>query len=385
MNQKLSLSMTGIILSLAMLMGCGKPSSETMPQETKPAEANPTHLEETIADNHLVDADVYAPEFPISRTHVLHPLSLAPEEALRIITADETAACNVADNGYGGLKGTTDSGESITVDAGFISYGYLDGERLGRYGEMENLIQLYYAEQPTENNSVLDFMSMEDAISKAETMLKKMGIPYDAEVQFCGGLTHDQMMNYQQELLEKDKTLPYPEYDCFGNIPVLTDLTDADDAYYIKFGFRYDDLPVYGFDPEPNVGTVDGVTTPFGAYAEILMTRNGVAGFTSMGVYQITQSSNGDPLLTAMDALELYKSYWSERLRPMDEEYWRVNAIYLEYVPRYVDDALILTPYWCVCQKDQYTNSLSGLKEWSPWPSGMRFNAQTGGDLAYGG
>ena len=377
-----TLKLTGLTMALSLLAGCGEQAN--VPQEPgQELLPNPQHIEQVIRDNHLVDATVYAPEFPVSRTHSLQSMQFDPETALHTILPDDHSDFTTESGEFDRTVLTTGSGYSITASPGELYLSLTDLDRNNRYGEMENLMERYSGSHKEAASGDLDFMTMDQAVAAGCELLQDLGVSYTPKLQLSVGMRHDQIMAYQQELLERDKTLEFPEYDAFNNITMLNDLTQDDDGYYIVFGFTCDDLPIYGYSSEPNISYTDGVFPPYGTYARLLITRSGIQSLLLVGMTQPVQSANGQPLITAQEALDLYIAYHEEHMQPVPEDQWAVPAIYLEYIARHTDNGDVLTPYWCVVTKSKITNTLTDEQSWG-YPSGMRLNAQTGGNYAYG-
>lgn len=391
MDKGLTVKLISTLLMLSMLTGCvGEETQKTQPDTEQKissvdqAAANPKTIDLELKENHHVHATVYAPEHPISRTYELKPLDIDAETALKVLLPEDTSPfTKETDEEFGRVSLTTQAGHKIMIDRDIVSLGFQDLDKDGKYGEILGLIELYWDEFPEKEPENLDFMTAEEAIAKGEQLLADLGVPYTPEVQFCGSMTHEQLMAYQQERLARDADMEFPDYDPFGKVAKLTDLTAEDDSYSIFYGFSYDDLPVYGCKGEPAIGTRDNVFPPMGTYAQVLISRSGLTSFMLIGAYAIDQSTNEGPLLTADEAVGLYQAYWDETLQPMPEEDWLVDSVYLEYIPKHEGDVLVLTPYWCIVNKSKYTNTLTGKEEWSHG-AGMRYNALTGGDFANG-
>lgn len=390
MNKRLTVSLTSVLLILSMLVGCGgnvsqhppKPSTEQAPISA----ANPKTIDLELQENHQVHATVHAPEHPVGRTYALEPLSLDAEAALKILLPEDTSSVTrEEDQEFGRVILTTQAGHKIITYEDSISLGFHDLDKDSKYGEIIRLIELYHDEFPEKEPENLDFMTMEQAIAKGKQLLSDLGVPYTPVAQLCGAMTHEQLMAYQKERLARDTTMEFPDYDPFGKVAHLTDLTAAEDSYSIFYGFSYDDLPIYGYKGEPSIASYNDTFPPVGAYAHVLISRSGMTSFTLMGAYQITPTGSETTPLTANEAIKLYQSHWEEKLQPIPEEYWLVDSMYLEYIPQFADDSkVVLMPYWCIVTKSRYTNTRTGKEELSHIGSGMRFNALTGGDYANG-
>lgn len=212
--------------------------------------------------------------------------------------------------------------------------------------------------------------------------MRDLGINLQPEVQINCGLSHEQLLSYQQEMIAADAQMEYPRYDPFGNVYRLGDLTEDSDSYFLKFGFSCENIPVLGYSNEPNFEMKNNAFPPMGSSAEMVISRQGLQKFQIYGACRVLESSEPVPVLSAEDAIAKYAEKWRESLQPVPEEKWEVRHLYLEYVPVYTDEGGILTPYWCIVPMWQSLHS-EGKDAWSIL-GGTRYNAITGGDFAYG-
>lgn len=337
-----------------------------------------------IKDNHQIHASVYAPDLNECPSYRLEPIQFDPKVAVRILLPEDNSTYTIEyDDRRNQTVLSTESGNIIYARS--ISLMYMrDDTESNKFDAIGDLLTRYAEAHPEKQTDSLDFMTMDDAILMAEKMLKDLGICWQPVLQTSMGMDHQKMMQYQQELYAADKNLEYKTYDPFGKVYVLENLTEADDAYILRFGFMYNDLPIFGFDNEPSVQFQDGVLPPSQSYAEIIITRDGVRYFDMIGGYRIVETYESKPILSAEDAVEMYKEKWDMTLMPMPEDNWRVPLLYLEYLPVTTDDGKVLIPYWCFAREAELTNTKTGEKFWTAL-GGIRLNAFTGEEHAYGG
>lgn len=388
------------ILITASLTACNNPEStkeiittnhagDTEPSEVVRTEnsVEPNYskkIDLALKENHQIHAAVYAPEIDVCSSYKLEALQIDPEAAAKILFPEDSSSYTVE---YDERREQT----VLSTEMGNILYArpisllfMRDGEESNKYDAIGDLLKRYAEAYPEKQKNSLDFMTMDDAISLGEKILKDLGVCWQPVLQTSMAMNHQEMMQYQEELFAADENLEYQTYDPFDNVYVLGNLTQEDDAYLLRFGFTFNNLPIFGFDNEPSVQFQDGVFPPSASYAEIIITRNGVRYFDMIGGYRIAETYESKPILSAEDAVEKYKEKWDMTLMPMPEDKWRVSSLYLEYLPIATDDGKVLIPYWCFAREAELTNTLTGEKVWTAL-GGIRINAFTGEEHAYGG
>lgn len=337
-----------------------------------------------LKENHQIHAAVYTPEIDECSSYKLEALQIDPETAAKILFPEDSSPYTVE---YDERRDQT----VLSTEMGNILYTRpisllftRDGVESSKYDAIGDLLMRYAEAYPEKQKDSLDFMTMDDAISLGEKILKDLGVCWQPVLQTNMAMNHQELMQYQEELFAADENLEYQTYDPFDNVYDLDNLTQEDDAYLLRFGFAYNTLPIFGFDNEPSIQFHDGVFPPSASYAEIIITRDGVRYFDMIGGYRIVETYESKPILSAEDAVEKYKEKWDMTLMPMPEDNWRVPLLYLEYLPITTDDGKVLIPYWCFAREAELTNTKTGEKFWTAL-GGIRLNAFTGEEHAYGG
>lgn len=406
MKRNVCAALTFSLLSLLILGGCqdNYTSKETLTAIASSAEAtlppatendstaavNETPLKRInleLKENHQIHAEVYAPDIQELPSYKLEPLQFDPQAVAAVLIPDDSSPFTLD---YDEMRKssflTTENGNVLRIGSSSIYlYRNQDQGDPAKFSKDDTILKLLteYAESnPDHQNISLDFMTMEDAIQRAENIFKELGICWQPVLQTSIGMDHQQIMQYQQERL--------PEYEGMElqKTPVLNNLTQEDDAYLLIFGFSYDAVPIYGFPQEPDLEIGSDSPIPVYMSAEMIITPQGITSFSLTGGYKIVET-DVRPLLSAEEAVAKYKQKWDSTILPLADENWKVYAIYLEYITKWADGSPYLTPYWCLGRESMITNRLTGETVWSREAgfsgNGARFNAFTGEELLYGG
>lgn len=381
--------MIGALCILSLLSGCGEkeqPMLENQNDAALPVTTQAAHADQTassseridlvIKENHQVHAQVYAPDLSeVKIATVEHP-EFDPEQAFKILCPqDQSARTTEYDEAYQETIVTSESGHVIRGGGAGLNLSNQDENTNKKYDEMCHLLEIYAKEHP-DQQSDLSFMTRDEAIAKGKQILKDLGINLQPEVETCSALDHVQLQAYQQELLAADAQMEYAEYDPFNNVPILENLTEADDSYRVKFYFSYNGVPVYGPTQAPNIRIYNNSFPPFPFTAEMMISGNEITYFAMNGAFRIVGDNAQGKILTAEEAVNVYAEKWGQTVKPVPEETWRVNSVYLEYLPKGEGDTRKLIPYWCIVIGSPYTDTRTGEEVWSN--SGERFNAITG-------
>lgn len=406
MKRNVRAVLTLSLLSLLILAGC---HNNNAPKETLVATAIPTEtplspiteidpttaVNETsleqidleLKENHQIHAAVYAPDIQELPSYKLDPLQFDPQAVAVVLLPDDSSPFTVD---YDEIRKsstlTTENGNVLRIGSSSI-YLYRnqdqgDPEKFSKDDTILNLLTEYAQSNPDHQNDSLAFMTIEEAIQRAENIFKELGLCWQPVLQTSIGMDHQQIMQYQQERV--------PEYDgiALQKTPALDNLTQEDDAYLLTFGFSYNAVPIYGFSQEPNIELRSDSPIPVYMSAEMIITPQGITSFNLTGGYKIVET-DVRPLLSAEEAVAKYKQKWDSTILPLADENWKVYTIYLEYITKWADGSLYLTPYWCLGRDAMITNRLTGETAWSRevgYPgTGVRFNAFTGEELLYGG
>lgn len=392
------------VLSLLILAGCkGSPGPEETPAATvQPAEEpaatemDPTaavnetsrkQIDLELKENHQIHAAVYAPDIQELPCCKLEPLQFDPQAVAAVLIPDDSSPFTMDyDEMRNSSTLTTENGNVLRIGSSSIllyrNQDQGDSTKFSKYDTILNLLTEYAESNPDRQKDSLDFMTMEEAIQRAENIFKELGVCWQPVLQTSIGMDHEQIMDYQQERLPEYKGIELKK------TPVLENLTQEDDAYLLTFGFSYYAVPIYGFPQEPDMKLRSDAPFPVYMAAEMILTPQGVPWFNLTGGYKIVEAEVR-PLLPAEEAVERYREKWDATLLPTADENWEVYAIYLEYITKWADGSPYLTPYWCLGRDSQITNQKTGEITWSRdagYPStGERFNAFTGEEHSYGG
>ena len=386
------------LLVISLLSGCGTQSGNTMKEQepSVPFSIDDTGVSENvntaqsqndsngsadtidlvIKENHQVHAKVYAPDQSEMKIATVEYPKFDPEQAFEILCPqDQSAHTTEHDEVYQDTIVTSENGLTIRGGEAALSLSYQDENINTKYDEMCRLLEIYAIEHPDEQSD-LSFMTRDEAIAKGKQILKDLGINLQPEVETCSALDHVQLQAYQKELLAADAKMEYPKYDPFDNVPILENLTEADDSYRIKFYFSYNGVPVYGPGQAPSIRVYNNSFPPFPFTAELMISGNEITYFTMNGAFRIVGDNAQEKILTAEEAVNVYAEKWGQTVKPIPEETWQVNSVYLEYLPKDEGGNWKLIPYWCIVTGSAYTDTRTGEKVWSN--SGERFNAITG-------
>lgn len=406
MKRNVCAVLTFCLLSLLILTGCqdNYTPKETLTVTSNSAEAmlppvteiDPTAVVNTsplkqidleLKENHQIHAEVYAPDIQELPSYKLEPLRFDPQAVAVVLLPDDSSPFTVDyDEISKSSTLTTENGNVLRIGSSSIflyrNQDQGDPAKFSKDDTILNLLTEYAQSNPDHQNDSLTFMTIEEAIQLAESIFKELGLCWQPVLQTIIGMDHQQIMQYQQErLLEYDGI-------ALQKTPVLDNLTKEDDAYLLTFGFSYNAVPIYGFSQEPNIELRSDSPIPVYMSAEMIITPQGITSFNLTGGYKIVET-DVRPLLSAEEAVAKYKQKWDSTILPLADENWKVYTIYLEYITKWADGSLYLTPYWCLGRDAMITNRLTGETAWSRevgYPgTGVRFNAFTGEELLYGG
>lgn len=407
MKRNVCAALTLSLLSLLIFAGCqdNHAPEETMAITATSAEESPvTEIDPTAAvsgtslkqidlelkENHQIHAVVYAPDIQELPSCKLEPLQFDPQTVATVLIPDDSSPFTVD---YDEMREkstlTTENGNVLTVGASSISLyrnqDQIDSTKFSKYDTILNLLSEYAESNPGSQKDSLTFMTMEEAIQLAENIFEELGLCWQPVLQISIGMNHEQIMQYQQEQLSEYEGLQSRK------TLVLDDLTQEDDSYLLTFGFSYNAVPIYGYVQEPNMSLSSDSPFPVYMSAEMIITPQGITLFNLTGGYKIVETDVSQ-LLSAEEAVAIYKQKWDSTILPLEDENWEVYAIYLEYITKWETgvDTPYLTPYWCFVRDYTATNQKTGETAW--WAreigysgTGERFNAFTGEELAYGG
>lgn len=343
-----------VLLACLMLWGCGAkevpaptavvtvateaaettvatgPTVAAEPVETEPI---PEHLQLKPLENYNVDAEVFSHGATSAAPVEMAPLGLTAEQLLSILMPEDTSQ-RTAENVEFRRIVTTEQGSSLTfTDSHFTAYrGGYEHQDLR---EMETLLSGWAQEHPEDAVHPLDFMSPEEALQKAQDVLKQMNVGYEPVVDVFAALTGPEINAYQEVCLDD------PMYTEFGKFHMLPELTDIHDAYYLHFSFTFNGIPLSA--PGVLTNTYGAVFAPDAA---MLITREGIAFFSCLGLQALKSVGEPQTLITPEQAIEAMGKVVQDRFPT--QEFYRTTRLELDYLPLYADGKTTLIPYWGV-------------------------------------
>ena len=334
-----------ILLACLMLWGCGaKELSVPTAQVTVAAEVAETsvttetepiseHLQLQPLENYKVDADVISYGVTSAAPVEMAPLGLTAEQLLSILMPED-ASQRMAENVEFRRIVTTEQGSSLTFTDSYFT-AFRGGYEHQDLWEMETLLSGWAEDHPEDAVHPLDFMSPEEALQKAKDVLKQMNVGYEPVVDVFAALTGPEINAYQQVCLDD------PMYTEFGKFHMLPELTDAHDAYYLRFSFAFNGIPV-----SSSCVVSHTYDSPFAPDADMLITRKGVVSFSCLGLQALKSVGEPQPLITPEQAIEAMGKVVQDRFPP--QESYRTTRLKLGYLPLYADGKTTLIPYWGV-------------------------------------
>lgn len=337
------------------------------------------HISEQLAERLSIDADISCPERETYSSYILGELTLDREKGESIFFPGGSdisiAYKDEWGNAYknGGYALHKENGEKFSKTQYSISFTNAQYEQ---NLEIEDLLSRYAESHPNDEGHDLAFMSREDAVALGSNTILACGIPFAPALDTCIGLEHDQIKDWQQELLS-DKS---SRYNTFGKAVILSGLSPEDDAYFLSFSFRYDDIPVLGVNA-PNVVYADAVFPPPQGYAKMLITSSGIAHFELYPAYAVTGTKEVSTIIAPEEAIARVKENYDNVILSTDT---KIVSVYLEYIPIETGGETVLRPYWCLSMTHKITGE-DGKTYWSDYLTAERINAFTGEDLKYGG
>lgn len=343
-----------VLLACLMLWGCGAkeapaptagvtvateaaettvatgPTVAAEPVETEPI---PEHLQLKPLENYNVDAEVFSHGATSAAPVEMAPLGLTAEQLLSILMPEDTSQ-RTAENVEFRRIVTTEQGSSLTfTDSHFTAFrGGYEHQDLW---EMETLLSGWAEEHPEDAVHPLDFMSPEEALQKAQDVLKQINVGYEPVVDVFAALTGPEINAYQQVCLDD------PMYTEFGKFHMLPELADAYDAYYLHFSFTFNGIPLSA--PGVLTNTYGAVFVPDAA---MLITREGIAFFSCLGLQALKSVGEPQALITPDEAIEAMGKVVQDRFPT--QEFYRTTRLELGYLPLCAEGKTTLIPYWGV-------------------------------------
>lgn len=361
-----------ILLSCLLLCACGAKQPEAVETaavtettiakaETMPIVRGPERLTRRLLDNYEVDAEVISGGVEYAVTAEMVPLNRSAGELLTAVMPEDTSGRSEETQEFRRIV-TTEQGSSITLTDSYFS-AFRGGYTKEDLWEMEILLKGWEKEHPEEAVHTLDFMTPEEAMIKALELFQQLNVGYEPNVECFAGLTGSEINAYQQVCLDD------PMYTEFGTFHMLPELGADHDAYYLSFSFAFNGIPLE--NPGIMSNTYGAVFAPD---AVMLITRQGIAYISCMGLQSLYKAGESRRLLTAEECLDgvkqLVQTFYAE-------ESYKTTLIELRYLALPKDGKTTLVPYWGMEVLDQGVIDITPPGT-HPYPICYWFNAFTG-------
>lgn len=358
-----------------------QPSGNTSEDRSSPIH-QVDHVKRNIKENHYIDAGVYMPAQTTCSTYRVELLDSDPIDIAKKLFPNE-GPYTVTNKDYATNVLTSD-GKTICITPSRIYSGAAIDEDGKKWEEIEILLNSFTQQEAKVSSKSLDFLSYDEAIKLGKETIKNLGVCLDPVLQVCVGMDAAELISFQKELLKVDEESQYESYNPFGKAYIFSDLSSDYDAYYLKFGFRYDGIPLYGYEGEPLVMTQTSEASPSAMYADMVISSNGIERINIFGTYSSMEKSITEPILTFEQVIAKYEEQYEETLLPTEPETWIISSIYMEYLPVW-EDELYLIPYWCFLGDVEYSSPQTGEQLHIAAAFGDRLNAFSGENFEYGG
>lgn len=320
-----------------------------------------------------VDADVISGSGSVLSVYTALPTAYTPAFLSDLFFADDTSSQTIAyyedDPGF---MLATERRNELYVNSGTVSYNSPSHQA---DVEIADIMRRYSERAESSDDNELGFLTKEQAVENAVALFDRLQVFGTPDIRCFAAMTHDEIAAYQMELMNDAH---YAEFVEIGKTKLLDSLTEADDAYYLRFSFSNQRIPIFDRDYEQPLQSAaeDFYNRSLGA--EMLITASGIRYFSMSGTFSAS-ADNSQKVISAEEALNLFTEKYELQIV---SEPIIITKVYIEYLPinqNHSNGEVSFTPYWCL----EY--SLSG-RGGSPRLAGAeRFNAITGKDYAYGG
>ncbi len=376
------------------LAACVGPQSDTPPEgervpdsaipggaaEADLPEERPSRITRELCEGVTVDADViyparseydcFATKAPELTPELLGNLFLTGDASPRTVRQLEDPGERPEYAGFFAVE--TENGSCVRWMNGSLSYSAPadgDGKRTATVQEvLSDLANTVHV-----NDVELPGLSRAEADAAVTGILEKLDMIGTPEITAFVGLDHKAIEEYAAELLSREDYQWAVE---IGKLVELKDLTEADDGYYIRFGFTRDGLPLYGDGDRRLEFAGDSMyVTDVSAGAYFL--GGELTDFFLEGCWSLDSARVRREKVIGVD--ELLEKVRDKYELEIVSEPMTITKIYMEYLPfRETNVDFDLRPYWVL----EYGYTVDGRFQDA---GAERFNAVTGEDAAYGG
>lgn len=162
-----------------------------------------------LKENHRIHAAVYAPDIQELPSCKLEPIQFDPQAVAAVLIPDDSSPFTVDyDEMRESSTLTTENGNVLRIGSSSIllwNEDQRDPTKFSKNDTILNLLTEYAESNPDHQKDSLTFMTMENAIQRAENFFKELGLCWQPVLQTSIGMDHQQIMQYQQER--------FPEYE----------------------------------------------------------------------------------------------------------------------------------------------------------------------------
>ena len=378
--KKFSICMSLLLTSALLISGCAKqhaeistPSAEipthTAELVSKPEASNvstpPQHITREISEYLAIDADVTLPAQSQYRSYTLKTVDTDADRLFDILSPEGHSALSQTQRGDHTTYRTDDGKQLSVYDFSDISYHAYDFGGEDPQQIVRNIFYYYDLAHPQAVGHDLSFLKVADMEQYGQHLLSELGVTLEPKLEKCITLSGDEILHYQQELLEEQT-----------NSGISPALSEAADTCYLEFSFSYDGLPLLGLN-EPTIST-DGTWGPNpDASATVILNADGIQDFEVRYPCIPENASEPQPVLSLENAITKLAGEYEAHTHYGQTT---VTNIWMEYIPMNRNGAVVLTPYWCFASIDASLKDQPGYLG-----NADRINAFTGENLAYGG
>lgn len=338
--------------------------------EPQTDEREQIHIQESVTDGVIVDADmdIYNQEVC---SYVTQFKKFEVDRVTDLFWPDyDLSQMQIEEDETGGVS-LTHQGENIAFNLGVLRY-FKDTHA----GYIPEILD-YAKASGFSGEKDLEFMSLEDALTKAEDVLSALEIGGEYQLVSSFGLTADEMAGFFEKMRDDESYL------WLFNSGKMEgyNFDQKDEVYCLEYSFLMDSIPVYGRDA-PAFRISAGIDAPIPAYemnVNMILSDSGVRYFSLIGALENEMDENQKSKVVTFDAIReaLIKKYGDVI---MTDEYL-LSKIWLEYMPLIdvrTGTRIDLTPVWC-CKFDI---KFSGEESFEEVNFASRFHAFTGEEVS---
>lgn len=382
------------VLAAVCLVGCSSGEGEAPGGEVSGGEGGeisggegtqeerPEHIQGIFCEGVTMDADVTYPEREAYNCYATKAPELTPEFLGELFLAEDASPRTVNPTSdpkewpeYAGFFTIeTENGGFVRWDNGNLLYAAprmeLDGKKTA---SIEEAVWDYAQATPI-NDVELPGLSREAAEALVTGIIEKLDMTGTPEIDAFVGLDHAAIEEYAARRFKEED---YAWLLDIGKLVELHDLTEDDDAYYIRMSFTLDGLPLYG-DGDHRLESGGEPISVSNASLEATVVGGELVDFALEGCYSLSGAEVRTEPVIDFDTLMGKVKEKYDLLIPSSPVVF--TDVFMEYLPHRVTNVdCDLRPYWVL--EYGYMSADGSLKI----AGAERFNAVTGEDAAYGG